>query len=266
MITKGVTFVVQGSLTEEALRGIYNYKKLGKVIVSCWDVDSPHLIRKIPKDVKVIVNNLKEDDNYNFQNIKYQIESSLNGLLEVETNFAVKVRGDEYFTKMNKFVNSVYFNPEKLTVCNFFFRKSVLFHPSDHMFGGSTETLTKMFNNSKEMISCYKKNENVEVERLGFSRNYTFKWLTAEMTFCLSYLKSKGIDVISDIKNMNKEEIIDYHKRIIQNNYRLVRASDLGYFLFRYKSNTDKEGPTAFTNEEDFLNYRISSITSLKDF
>ena len=104
MTDKSVTFIVQGSLTEEALRGIYNYKKLGKVIVSCWDVDSPHLIRKIPKGVKVIVNSLKEDNSYNFQNIKYHIGSTLSGLLETETPFAVKVRSDEYFTKMNKFL------------------------------------------------------------------------------------------------------------------------------------------------------------------
>jgi len=40
MIQKGVTFVVQGPLTPETIRGIYNYKKLGKVIVSCWDTGS----------------------------------------------------------------------------------------------------------------------------------------------------------------------------------------------------------------------------------
>jgi hypothetical protein len=64
---------------------------------------------------------------------------------------------------------------------------------------------------------------------------------------------------------MDKEEVLDYHRRVMQNNYRLVRASELGHFLFRYKTNTEKGGPTAFTNEEDFLNYRIGSITSLED-
>ena len=265
MITKGVTFIVQGSLTEEALRGIYHYKKLGKVIVSCWDIDSPHLINNVPKNVKVIVNKLEDDDSYNFQNIKYHIGSTLSGLLETETPFAVKVRSDEYFTKMNKFISSVYFNPDELTVSNFFFRKSVLFHPSDHIFGGKTKTLVDMFLNSREMVSGYKKNETVKVERLGFDKSYTYKWLTAEMTFCLSYLKTKRIDVVSENKEMPLEEVKEYHRRIIQQNYRLVRASDLGYFLFRYKSNSDLGGPTAFTNEEDFLDYRIGSITSLKD-
>ena len=85
------------------------------------------------------------------------------------------------------------------------------------------------------------------------------------MTFCLSYLKTKGIDVLSDIKNMTIDEIESYHRNIINQHYKLVRASDLGYFLFRYKSNTDRSGPTAFTNEEDFLEYRIKSIKSLED-
>ena len=266
MITKGVTFIVQGSLTEEALRGIYNYKKLGKVIVSCWDVDSPHLIDKIPQDVKVIVNKLEVDDSYNFQNIKYHIGSTLAGLLEAETPFAVKIRSDEYFTKMNKFVSSVYFSPDELTVSNFLFRKKrFCFHPSDHITGGKTKTLVDMFLNSREMISGYKKDEQVKVESLGFNRAYTYKWLTAEMIFCLSYLKTKGVDVVSDIKEMSLEEVEKYHRRIIQQHYRLVRASDLGHFLFRYKSNTDLEGPTAFTNEKDFLDYNIGSIASLED-
>ena len=265
MIQKGVTFVVQGPLTPETMRGIHSYKKLGKVIVSCWDDDSPTLMKKIPHDVKIIINKLEDDDSYNFQNIKYHIESTLSGLLEVETPFAVKVRSDEYFTRINKFVASVYLNPDKLTVCNFFFRKSVLFHPSDHMFGGSVKSLVGMLKNSKDMVSCYKKNETVKVERLGFSKDYTFKWLTAEMTFCLSYLKTKGVDVLSDIEGMSNEEVVAYHRRTIRQYYRLVRASDLGYFLFRYGSNIDLDGPTAFTNEADFLRYGIRSITSLDD-
>ena len=265
MTDKSVTFIVQGSLTEEALRGVYNYKKLGKVIVSCWNVDPKHIIDKVPNDVELIVNKLKEDDSYNFQNIKYHLDSTINGLKKVDTPFVVKVRGDEYFTNMKRFVASVYLNPKKLTVCNFFFRKSVLFHPSDHMFGGSIETLMDMFSNSKKMIAGYKKNQNVKVEEIGLSKEYTFKWLTAEMTFCLSYLKTKGVDVISDIKGMTTDEISSYHRNIIKQHYSLVRASELGYFLFRFKSNTNREGPTAFTNEEDFVEYRIKSIRSLDE-
>ena len=265
MIQKGVTFVVQGPLTPETMRGIYSYKKLGKVIVSCWDNDSPTLMKQIPHDVKTIVNKLEDDGAYNFQHIKYHMQSTLSGLLEVETPFAVKVRSDEYFTRINKFAASVYLNPDKLTVCNFFFRKSVLFHPSDHMFGGSVKSLVGMLENSKDMVSCYKKNETVKVERLGLSKDYTFKWLTAEMTFCLSYLKTKGVDVLSDIEGMSNEEVVAYHRRTIRQHYRLVRASDLGYFLFRYGSNIDLDGPTAFTNEADFLQYKIRSIASLDD-
>lgn len=80
------------------------------------------------------------------------------------------------------------------------------------------------------------------------------------MTFCLSYLKTKGVDVISDIKGMTTDEISSYHRNIIKQHYRLVRASELGYFLFRFKSNTDREGPTAFTNEEDFWNIELNQL------
>ena len=52
-------------------------------------------------------------------------------------------------------------------------------------------------------------------------------------------------------------------KRIFH--YSLIRASELGNFLFRFKSNPDYLGPTAFTKEEEFLNYKIKSITSLDE-
>ena len=90
-------------------------------------------------------------------------------------------------------------------------------------------------------------------------------YLTTLNGNCLSYLKTKGIDVVKDISGMTEEEIRSYHKRVMKENYSLIRASELGNFLFRFKSNPDYLGPTAFTKEEEFLNYKIKSITSLDE-
>lgn len=262
---KKVTFVIQGPLCIDSIRNIPNYKRLGDVVVSCWDTDSPELFELIPDYVTVVKNKFIDPQDYNFQNIRYQIKTTLEGIKEVQTPYIVKVRSDEYFTRMNNFVSCVYNFPEHITVSNFLFRKKYMFHPSDHVFGGTVGNVARMFEFSLEMIEDFYRDEKVDVERVGLSKKYTFPILTAEMTFCLSYLKTKGIDVVADIQGMSFKELKEYHKKTIKENYKLVRASDMGYFLLRFKSNPIIEEPTAFTNEQDFLNFHIGSIKSLEE-
>ena len=167
---------------------------------------------------------------------------------------------------MNNFVSCVYNFPEHITVSNFLFRKKYLFHPSDHIFGGTVGNIARMFEFSLEMIDDFYMDEKIDIERIGLSKTYTFPILTAETTCCLSYLKTKGIDVIEDIQGTSLEELKEYHKRIMKENYKVVRASDMGHFLLRFKSNPIIEEPTAFTNEQDFLDFHIGSIKSLDEF
>jgi len=264
-VEKGVTFVIQGPLSDDTLKAIDNCKKLGGVVVSCWNTDSGYLIDRVKdRDVKLVVNTL-EEVGYNFQNIKYQIQTTLSGLTFCKTPFTIKIRSDEYFTSLKKFVSSIYLNPDKLTVSNFIFRGDSLFHPSDHIVGGRTEAIKNMLKSSLSFIKGYKKDERVSIERVGLPKKYSFKYLTAETTFCLSYLKNKGIDVIQDVRDMDVSELYEYQRKVLKNNYSLVRASELGNFLFRFKSNPTLGGPTAFTSEEEFLNYSIKSIQSLEE-
>ena len=264
---KGVTFVIQGSLTDDTLKAIANCKKMGDVVVSCWHIDSELLIEMVKeKGVKLIVNTLDEQTEYNFQNIKFQIQSTLAGIEHCKTPFVVKVRSDEYFTNLKKFVSCVYLNPEKLTVSNFLFRGDALFHPSDHLIGGRPDAIADMLKSSQSMIEGYKKDQLVPVEDFNLPREYTFKYLTAETTFCISYLKNKGIDVVQDVKDMAIKDLFEYHRNIIKQHYSVVRASDLGSFLFRFKSNPVVDGPTAFTSEKEFLEYKkVKSIESLEE-
>lgn len=262
---KNITIIIQGPLCEDGLRPIKHYQSFGDVIVSCWNTDQPHLTTKIPKEARLAINKYKQNIGYNFQNIKYQIQTTLAGLDLCKTEYVIKVRSDEYFTDIFKIVESIKENSDKLIVSNFFFRKDVLFHPSDHIIGGKTENIRQMFENALEFIKDFEANQIVTIEEIGLDRAYTFSVLTAEIVFCLSHLKSKGIDVISDVKGMKPEEVYIYHREIIKENYSLVRASDLGHFLMRFKSNPNPYGPTAFTNEDDFLGYEIRSIKSLEE-
>ena len=93
-----------------------------------------------------------------------------------------------------------------------------------------------------------------------------YEYLTAEMIFCISWLKFKGVDIIDMLKDKSAAEVEAICRTTMKKHYSLVRASDLGDFLFRFKSNAKSGGPTAFTCEEQFLSFTdVPSIESLDD-
>ena len=260
-----ITFVIQGPLTSETIKTAEIAKKHGEVIVSCWDNDCPSLTKNLSKHARIVKNKFFKPKGYNFQNIQYQIKTFFEGVRATKTDYVIKLRSDEYFTDMSSLVDTARKNPNKITTCNFFFRPDVLFHPSDHIIGGKKKSLFSMLVWSMEFIKNFKEDKPVHVRKVGLKSDLFYKDVTAELTFCISYLKGRGVDVVENIKGMDDNELKKYHKKIMNNHYALVRASDMGNFLFRFKGNPDITGPTAFTNEEEFLNYHIKSIKSLKE-
>ena len=260
-----ITFVIQGPVTCETIKTTKICKKYGEVIVSCWDNDCPNLIKNLGRHAKIIKNKFFKPKGYNFQNIQYHIKTFFEGVRAARTDYVIKLRSDEYFTDISNLVDTARKNPNKITTCNFLFRPDVLFHPSDHIIGGKKKSLFSMLVWSEEFIKNFKEDKPVSAKRVGLKSELFYKDVTAELTFCISYLKSKGINVVEDIKGMDDKELKKYHKKIMNDHYALVRASDMGNFLFRFKGNPDITGPTAFTNEEQFLNYNLKSIKSLKE-
>jgi hypothetical protein len=260
-----ITFVIQGPVTCETIKTTKICKKYGEVIVSCWDNDCPNLIKNLGRHAKIIKNKFFKPKGYNFQNIQYHIKTFFEGVRAAKTDYVIKLRSDEYFTDISNLVDTARKNPNKITTCNFLFRPDVLFHPSDHIIGGKKKSLFSMLVWSEEFIKNFKEDKPVSAKRVGLKSELFYKDVTAELTFCISYLKGKGINVVEDIKGMDDKELKKYHKKIMNDHYALVRASDMGNFLFRFKGNPDITGPTAFTNEEQFLNYNLKSIKSLKE-
>ena len=265
---KEVTFIMQGPLVSDSIRTIRLLKNFGNVIVSCWNTDTANLIQAAANESdKIVINPFIEEKGYNFQNISYHITTSLNGLRECKTELAVKVRADEYFTDATELIKSVKQNKGKLTVCNFLFRKGVILHPSDHILGGDKESLISMFEESLEIVSQYKKNQRVKMTDLGIKESCAYKYLTAESTFCLAWLKVNNVDFLSDVAKMSEVQIEHYYRKMLKSYYCLITASALGDFLFRYKSSPNIYMPTAFTSEKQFLyiNERLMSIASFDD-
>ena len=120
---KDITFVVQGAIDEKyitkCINSIIKYFKNSSIIISTWENEF------VPDDVlakvnKIIYNtdpgfctrNCKPDGKPN--NVNRQIVSTINGMKEVKTKYAVKIRSDfiiknnnflKYFDNYNKFDN-----------------------------------------------------------------------------------------------------------------------------------------------------------------
>lgn len=139
------TFIVQGLPKEETfLRLILTLLQYGEVIISTWDT----------LDLESTLKFIKENNIENGQNIYLQIFTTLAGLNKCKTKYAVKVRADEWYKDFSIFLSKMKSKPDKITTHNMFFRTlgQYPYHISDHVIGGLTENLLKMFNSAKYML------------------------------------------------------------------------------------------------------------------
>lgn len=140
-----VTFVIQGlSKKETFIKLICNLLLYGYVELATWEFyNQDKVLDYINK------NNIE-----NRQNIYLQVFTSLSGLQKCKTKYAIKVRADEWYDDFSKFIMIMTKTPNKITTHNMFFRKlgEYPYHISDHVIGGTTENLLKMFTMCKKML------------------------------------------------------------------------------------------------------------------
>ena len=136
--------IIQGPQNEYGGEIIDLYSQLpwvNKVVVSCWDNDFPFILDQ--EKVKVVKSILPS--NKGIGNRNCHIVSSFNGLKQVKTEFAVKVRSDQKISldSMNLMYERMMENPDKIGVLGFY--KPFPFHPRDHSFWGRTSSLIELF-------------------------------------------------------------------------------------------------------------------------
>ena len=114
------------------------------------------------------------------QNIYPQCVSSLNGIRQVTTRFAVKCRSDEYYGNLLSMTEEVQASPEKMVTNNIFVRRirAFPFHMSDHLIGGTTVNMLGLFETALKAL---------EERRYGHLRR------SAEQHICLSFLDWKRV-------------------------------------------------------------------------
>lgn len=241
-----VTIIIQGRLEQESY-DFYIQKYFNcAVIISTWN-DTKIDFSNLPKNFKVLLSPYPKESGD--QNINYQITSTLNALECVKTKYAIKVRGDEYWSYPENVYSSVKEEPNKLHTSSVFFRawQYCEYHMSDHLIGGTTENMITLFTETKR---------NVELGRLNISKMKVDgkfeKWVhthAPEERLTKSYLEAKeGID----FESYDGRELMKKHFQILDINKLKPYKIKANIFKVQFKDN--------FIPEQ---NFSISTIDQL---
>jgi hypothetical protein len=165
---KDLTIIIQGRCEEEQLQlWIDNYSDWN-VIVSTWIDYSLNL--NFPNNWKIIKSEYPQRFS-DMQNIDLQLVSTLNALKEVQTDYVIKVRGDEFFSNLDLVYNRMKEVHPKVLVSSIFFRPLglYLYHISDHFICSTTDNIKLMFENTYDLLTNHVKFNNSPESHLGFS-------------------------------------------------------------------------------------------------
>ena len=238
------------------LNHIKDYQKyVRNVVISTWDYHNTKPSKRMLKrlNVKYVEDDIdKYKDYYNDSNIAYQSATSLNGLSLSQTKYTIKVRCDEYYTDMSKFIEVMKSAPTKLTTSNFLFVNDEWqqLHPSDHVMGGLTENIKGMFSEVFKICKEHKDKEVLKGSEIGIKdyKNGNLKndIISPETLLFLSFLKHKNVEI-----DCSKS------KEIMRKYCQLVELKDMGEFLCHLKCNSYKS--------YNYVLNQTPSITSMEE-
>ena len=104
-----VTILIQGRISQESYNFYVKNYPNSNIVVSTWEnhtLDTSNF----PSNLKLITAKLPKEGGY--QNVNYQVESTVNGLMCVRTPYVIKVRGDEYYSNLEYILSKIKLNPK----------------------------------------------------------------------------------------------------------------------------------------------------------
>lgn len=141
---KDLTIILQGRCEDETMALWRKNYSDWNVIISTWYDNNINF--DLPPNWQLVKS--QYPNRYApFQNVDYQITSTIYGLSKVTTNYAIKLRADEYWSNLHIVYEKMKSNEDKILCSSIFFRKLGLYpyHISDHILCGTTENLKIMF-------------------------------------------------------------------------------------------------------------------------
>jgi hypothetical protein len=247
---KDTTLVIQGALKEETYKFYCSMYPDTPKVFSTWVNNSREKAWSIKQDLHgpndLFLENKKPND-HGVQNINLQTVSTLSGLHAVSTKYAIKLRGDEWYSNLSLVEELVRDNDEKIHTSSAFFRKWDLcpMHPSDHLMASSTKNLTTMF--SSCLISILKNDFYPNINQCVGVLHHNVP-MTPECLLAKAYMDAKL-----------KKKI--YSKEEFKNFFDIVPMDQLRY----YKITANGIGKTWYSNFNPHDDGSIGSINSIDE-
>ena len=257
LIQKSVTFLIQGPWYEKEESGISTMRLIesvkthfpeSKIILSTWDGT------KLPELDNVLIIKSRDPGFYplgkgrkEVNNINRQILSTKNGLFQVTSKYAIKVRSDlEFFNTdillrlneavqlparelldshvINMNISSV--NPRK--------EMTLVFHPCDWVYGGFTRDLIKIWNIPlmDEKTALYFDSNAISL--LNRNDNY-FPKIRPEMYIWINFLNSSGVDIPLESYYDCNHQLIALSEKYFAENLIFYEPKSLGVISQKHK-------------------------------
>jgi hypothetical protein len=156
-----LSIIIQGPLHRNSLANLANYRQYGPVIVATWETADTALRHQattlcaqhsaqlvtLPGYTPAQLAGV-----YNSQNVYLQSLTTLAGLEQVQTAFAVKFRSDEVYTDLAPMRDLLLSDPARIWASSVYFRRDVQhkFHIGDHIVAGRTEILKAGFTHVRD--------------------------------------------------------------------------------------------------------------------
>lgn len=261
-----ISIVIHGPWHQHAEESISTYQKYGQVIVACKPSDIRQVEAAFPevgnlcpknRNLDLVAHPLPAKYYTNNHHIFEHAWNVYSGLALATNPLAIKIRSDEKYSNLDKFIEAVRFAPSKLTTNNIFFKKhdQEPFHPSDHVMGCETILLKQTFGH---VVECCLLNadypKNLPLFNPRFCELEWIGYISPEVIFFLSFLWQKGVK-LGKIKDKPDWAFI---KKIMLENLQCVNVEDMGPYIWSKNTN---EGRKFYS---DFLE-NDNSISSLKE-
>jgi hypothetical protein len=179
-----VTIIIQGPLNMKSISAIPEYLETANVVVSHYlapnsgdtkyhtseDVGKRLELQKImveQQGCSEVTLTFPPEPNPDYR--MHQLLTTYKGMCNVNTEYVMKLRSDEYYTPIIKFIDEYLKNPATLLCSNIFWKPESAYHISDHIMMAKT----KVFSSGLE---AYLKRE------ANLKRNFQPKKLTDAIT------------------------------------------------------------------------------------
>lgn len=154
MRNHNVTIIIQGPLNMKSISAIPEYLETAHVVVSHYLAPNSgdtkyHTSEDVGKRLelqKIMVENqgcsevtLTYPPEPNPDYRMHQLLTTYKGMCNVHTDYVMKLRSDEYYTPITKFIDEYFKNPSRLLCSNIFWKPEEAYHISDHIMMAKTE-------------------------------------------------------------------------------------------------------------------------------